>query len=221
MCPVDERGNAHSAYSAHGNHFKEDQVKKFIAIAITLVVGILLGAVMIGTVMAAPATPQATPTPGAGNSYGYGPGYMMGRGGMWGGDVGMEQEVLTFLGMTRDQVIAERQAGKSLVQIAQAQGKTEQQLVDTILAARRADLDALVSQSRLTQAQADQIYQNLQQTVPQAVNSTTVGAGRGNGFMDSGNCPMLNNGQPGNGQTSPSLRGRGGMMGGRFNGPST
>ena len=151
-----------------------------------------------------------------------------GRGGMMGGmgmgiQMGLEDSVLTLLNMTRDQVIAERQAGKSLVQIAQAKGKTEQQLIDTILTARRADLDALVGQGSLTQAQADLMYQNMQQVVPQAVNSTTTGPMWGNGTipMDPGNCPMMNNGQPGTGQqNSPMQRGRG-MMGGRWNGPST
>ncbi len=177
-------------------------MKKALLIATTLVVGILIGAVLMGSVLAAPPAPGATPTPvtpgvcPSGDCGQYGRGGMMGgqRGGMMGlgMDRGIEQEALDLLRMTREQVIAERQAGKSLVQIAQAKGVTEQQLVNTILAAKRADLDALVSQGKLTQAQADAMYQNMQQTVPQAVNRTTTGPGR------------------------PTMPGRGGMRGGRW-----
>ena len=129
--------------------------------------------------------------------------------------------------MTREQLIAERQAGKSLLQIALAKGKTEQQLVSTILAAKRADLDKLVAAGTLTQAQADLMYQNMQQTVPQAVNRTTIGGMMGNGNATPGDCPMWDGDEtPANGQQQ---FGRGGMMGGgrggmrggaRTNGPS-
>jgi hypothetical protein len=203
-------------------------MKKFVTVAITLVMGMLLGAVLLGGALAAGpapwATPNASPTPGTG--YGYGPG-QMGRGYMWGGELGFEEEVLSFLGMTREQVIAERQAGKSLAQIAQEKGKTVQQLIDTILAAKRADLNDLVSQGKLTQAQADAMYQNMQQVVVQAVNRTTIGPMWGNGTrpMDPDDCPMFGGqpgqGQPGNGQITPQFRGRGGMMGGWRSGPST
>ena len=193
-------------------------MKKFLAIAATLVVGILIGSVLVGSALAATPTPQGTPTP-------FVPGSGFGRGGMMAGEMGMEQEVLDLLHMTREQVIAERLAGKSLVHIAQAKGVSEQQLVSTILAAKRADLDQLVRDGKLTQAQADQMYQNMQQTVAQAVNRTTTGPMGGNGQTPNhGDCPMWDgtqtpaNGQPGRGGMMP---GRGGMRGGRWNGPST
>ncbi len=195
-------------------------MKKSLLIVTTLVVGMLLGAVAMGTAFAAGPTPSTTPEPsaqGAGNGYGRG---MMGLGrGSVGGEYGFEDEALTLLGMTREQVIAERQAGKSLVQIAQTKNVTEQQLVSTILAAKRADLDALVSAGKITQARADLMYKNMETAVPQAVNSTTTGSMRGNGNTNSGDCLMLDGTQkPETGQQF----GRGGMMrGGRSNGPST
>ena len=214
-------------------------MKKLLAIGTTLVTGILIGSVLVGSVFAAAPAPQTTPTPtvpGAG-TYGRGGmmghdggmmelgGGMMGRGGMR-GDIGMEDEVLTLLGMTREQVATERQAGKSLVQIAATKGINEQQLVKTILDAKKADLDALVKSGKLTQAQADQMYQNMQQQVPQAVNRTTTGPAWSNGAtpMDPDDCPMLGNGQQNNAQPGQrQMPGRGGMRGGggRFNGPST
>ena len=194
-------------------------MKKLLLIATTLLVGIVAGAALMGTVLAAPGTPTPT-VPGL-----YGRGGMMGSGAMMGSEMGMEDEVLALLHMTREQVLAERQAGKSLVQIAQAKGVTELQLVNTILAAKRADLDQLVSDGKLTQAQADQMYQNMQQTVPQAVNRTTTGPMWGNGSNAlPGDCPMWDGdetpgaGQPGRGGM---MGGRGGMRGARTNGIGT
>ena len=219
-------------------------MKKLVLIASTMLAGVLLGSIITGSVFAADPTPQTTPTPTVpGNGY-YGRGMMgggatgggmMGRGAgsMMGGDYGMEQAVLTLLNMTQQQMISERQAGKSLVQIAATKNVNEQTLVDTILTAKRADLDALVSQGRLTQAQADQMYANMQQAVPQAVSRTTTGPMWGNGTMpmDPNDCPMLNgtnnsSGQPNNVQPGTrQMPGRGGMMNGGgmrgFNGPTT
>jgi hypothetical protein len=197
-------------------------MKKFLTIAVTLVTGILIGSVLVGAAFAAAPAPQGTPTPFVPGS-GQGRGGMMGRGGMVGGwmgsEMGMEQEVLDLLHMTSEQVAVERQAGKSLVQIAQAKGVTEQQLVNTILAAKRADLDKLVRDGKLTQAQADLMYTNMQQTVAQAVNRTGVGSMRGNGQVNPNDCPIVDGTQtPGAGR--PTMPGRGGMRGGRTSGPS-
>ena len=199
-------------------------MKKSIVIVATLAVGMLLGALVMGTAFAA----GPTPTPGIPGS-GFGRGGMMGQGqgygAMMGGEYGFEDEVLALFGMTREQLIVERQAGKSLLQIAEARGKTEQQLVSTILAGKHADLDKLVAAKTLTQAQADLMYQNMQQTVPQAVNSTTTGPMWGNGNTNPGDCPMWDGDEtPANGQQQNGrgmMGGRGGMMrGSRTNGPS-
>lgn len=194
-------------------------MKKFLTIAATLVVGILIGSVLVGSVFAAGPTPEATPVPGSG--YGRG-GMVGGMGGMRGGmvgDVGMEEEVLTLLNMTREQMIAERQAGKSLVQIAQTKNVTEQQLVSAILAAKKAELDKLVADGKLTQARADLMLQNMEQAVTQAVNRTNAGPVWGNGTVNPEDCPMLDDDStqtPGAGR--PTMPGRGGMRGGRWGG---
>jgi hypothetical protein len=197
-------------------------MKKVLLIAATLVVGILIGSVVMGTALAATPAAEGTPTPVVPGS-GYGRGGMMrndgmmGNGGMMGrgnagSEMGMvEDEVLALLNMTSDQLTAERQAGKSLVQIAQAQGVTEQQLINAILAAKRTDLDKLVNDGKLTRAQADQMYQNMQQAVPQAVNRTTAGPMWGNG-NGSDECPVYNGEQtPSDGQRQNGRPGRGGM----------
>ena len=201
-------------------------MKKVAIIAGAVLAGAMLGAVISGSVQAAPATPttpQAAPTPGAGSGYmgrgGMMGGGMMGRGGMMGGEMGMEPEVLALLNMTREQVIAERQAGKSLTQIAEPKGISKDTLVSTILAAKKGDLDELVAAGRLTQDQANQMYQNMQQSVALAVDRTTGGPMWQNGAMphDADDCPMLENGQPNTQQNgSPRFNGtrpgRGGMM---------
>jgi hypothetical protein len=194
-------------------------MKKVLLIAATLVVGMLMGSVVMGTALAASPAADGTPTPVVpGSGYGrggmMGRGSMMGNGGMMGSEAGMEEAVLPLLNMTSEQLTAERQAGKSLVQIAQAKGVTEQQLVNAILAAKRADLDKLVTDGKLTQAQADQMYQNMQQAVSQAVNRTTTGPMWGNGVGNDGSddCPMYNGNQtPNDGQRQNGRPGRGGM----------
>lgn len=87
----------------------------------------------------------------------------------------LSDAVLQLLGMTRDQVRAERQAGKSLVQIAQAKNITEQQLVDTILAPVKTALAQQVADGKLTQAEADTKLANLTQIVTKMVESTATG----------------------------------------------
>ena len=167
-------------------------MKRFTLVA-TAVAGAALATTILATsVLAAPPAPQTTPTPGTpatampcgatgmgrGMTSGMGMGMGMRGAPMW---AGFEDEVATFLGMLQEQIQTERQASKSLVQIAEAKGKTEQQLIDVILAAKKADLDKAVADKTITQAQADLMYQNMQQQVPQMVNRTTTGPGAGQG----------------------------------------
>ena len=88
---------------------------------------------------------------------------------------GFEEAVATKLGMSQAQIQAERLAGKSLAQIAAAKGVNEETLKATILAAKKADLDAAVAAGTLTQTQAGAIYAHMQTQVPAMINRTTVG----------------------------------------------
>ena len=85
----------------------------------------------------------------------------------------------------------ELRAGKSLAQIAQAAGKT----ADDVIKAARADYQTALSQSvtngRITQAQADAALAQFDQNAPQIVNNTTLGQ-RGRG-----SCPVPAEGTPG------------------------
>ncbi len=107
---------------------------------------------------------------------GMGMGFGMRGGPAW---AGQPEEVQAYLGMTLEQIQAERVAGKSLAQIAVEKGKTRDGLISTILNAKKATLDAQVAAGKLTQAQADAVYANLQQQVPVMVDRTDVGPGCG------------------------------------------
>jgi hypothetical protein len=120
---------------------------------------------------------------------------------------GQPEVVEGLLGMTDDEIHAARLAGQSLVQIAADKGVTEEALVTAILNAKKADLDQAVAEGKLTQAQADLMYQRMQTQVPVMVNQTAVGPmGRGGMMQGFG----AGQGQP------PAGMPRGGMMGPRW-----
>ncbi|MBI2906610.1 MAG: hypothetical protein HYX92_03015 [Chloroflexi bacterium] len=103
--------------------------------------------------------------------------------GAWGGFGFLSDAVTQLLGMTRDQILTELKAGKSLAQIAQAKGVSEQKLIDTIVADFKAQLAKLVAEGRITQAQADARLQGIAERVKAMVERTGFGrAGRGLGM---------------------------------------
>ena len=188
-------------------------------------------ALVFGTVTYAQG-PTGNPTPGTcpfGYEPGQGPGPGAGRGPGTGGGprggqpewAGMEDEVTTLLGMTEEQIQAERQAGKSLVQIAASKGVSEQALVTAILTAKKADLDAQVAAGRLTQDRADAMYARMQTQVAVAVNRTTTGPRQGQPGLGQGQGQMngpragQGQGQPGQGQGQGQGLGQGQMNGPR------
>ena len=65
------------------------------------------------------------------------------------------EAVTKLLGMTPDQIYAERSAGKTLADIAEDQGVSEQQMIDAIVAAQKEAIDQAVKDGRMTQDQAD------------------------------------------------------------------
>jgi hypothetical protein len=64
-------------------------------------------------------------------------------------------DIATLLGMTRDQIQAERVLGKTLADLAKEKGVDTQKLVDLLVASQKTMLDQAVTDNRLTQAQAD------------------------------------------------------------------
>ncbi len=94
---------------------------------------------------------------------------LFGRGGKgWGGPhlFGVKQAMLDAaagaLNLSADDLVTRLRNGETLAAIAQAQGTTEQAVIDAALAAARTQLDQAVANGTLTQAQADAIYSELQ-----------------------------------------------------------
>ncbi len=83
--------------------------------------------------------------------------------------------VSKLLGLTPEEIQAERQAGKSLVQIAAVKNVTEEALVNAIMADKEVAVQKLVTAGTITQEQADLRLSQMKTRVELAVNRTTVG----------------------------------------------
>jgi hypothetical protein len=154
---------------------------KILAGALAVVV--LVGALVVGTALAQ----EPTPTPKA--PYGW---HGWGRGfGFWGGGSWATFDATAqALGLTPEQLFAELHAGKSLADIAQAQGVDLQKVQDAINAARiQAMKDAInqaVKDGKISQAQADWLLQGLEQGfLPRGRGFGFFG----HGFGGKGDCP--------------------------------
>ncbi len=77
-----------------------------------------------------------------------------------------------YLGLTEAELREKLFAGKSLADVAKAEGKSVDGLKQAILAGAKSHLDAAVADEHLTQEQADAIYERLQSTIDDIVNGT-------------------------------------------------
>ena len=68
----------------------------------------------------------------------------------------MSDAVTKLLGMSQEQIQTEREAGKSIVEIAREKNINEQALIGGMLEARKQNLQEAVSNGYLTQKQADE-----------------------------------------------------------------
>jgi hypothetical protein len=75
-----------------------------------------------------------------------------------------------YLGLTESALRDQLNDGKSLADVAKAQNKDVDGLKDAILAAAKGDLDKAVSDKRITQAQADDVYNGLKDRIDDMVN---------------------------------------------------
>jgi ribosome recycling factor len=81
----------------------------------------------------------------------------------------LAKKVADFLGMKVSDLIKEEHSGKSLVQIAQEKGKTEQDLINAIFAPYKSQLDKLLSDGKITQDQYNDISTNIQNLIKKIV----------------------------------------------------
>jgi hypothetical protein len=119
--------------------------KMGIVLGVVVAVG-LIASLAVGAVWAQGTTPQAQATPQA---------QTLPQGPPKGGAFGGMNDFATLLGMTADQIWAERVQGKTLADLAKDKGIDTQKLVDALLASQKTMLDQAVTDNRMTQAQAD------------------------------------------------------------------
>ena len=109
---------------------------------------------------------------------GMGMGHRGGGPGMAGARLGPE-EVAKVLGITPAELRTQLQAGKTLAQIAQAEGISKATLIADLVKAAEARLAQAVKNGRLTQAQADQIRSTLKARITEKVDEVHPGPGPG------------------------------------------
>ena len=95
-----------------------------------------------------------------------------------------------YLGLTEAELRAELQAGKTLAQVAKAKDKSVDGLEQALAAEAKKKLAAAVKAGTLTQAQADEIEQRLNEHLDDLVNGTG-GPGRGHGGHRFGGPPPV------------------------------
>jgi ElaB/YqjD/DUF883 family membrane-anchored ribosome-binding protein len=87
---------------------------------------------------------------------------------------GLVKVTAEVTGLTPRQVAAEVRAGKSLEQIAQANGKTAQDVITAARTKLNQRLDQAVANNRITQTRADELLAQFDQNAPQVMSSTTL-----------------------------------------------
>src|SRR6266550_2703204 len=78
----------------------------------------------------------------------------------------------SYLGLTDAQLRTQLESGKSLADVARAQGKTVDGLVQAIVDSAKKKLDAAVADGRLTQSRADSLLSELKSHAADFVNGT-------------------------------------------------
>jgi hypothetical protein len=78
----------------------------------------------------------------------------------------------TYLGLSETELRTQLSDGKTLADVAKAEGKTVDGLVSALVADEKKELDAAVSSGRLTQAQADELLANAEERFTDLVNGT-------------------------------------------------
>ena len=94
--------------------------------------------------------------------------------GLRGGTTALIQATATTTGLTTAQVVTELR-GRSLAQIAQARGKTANDIIQTARIAYGNTLNQAVANGRIPRAQADAALARFDQNATQIVNATTLG----------------------------------------------
>ena len=117
----------------------------------------------------------------------FGPGQAFGRPGHFGhlgpfGHVDKLETAASYLGLSEAELREQLEDGKTLAEIAKAEGKSVDGLVQALLKNARAKLDRAVEDGRLTQAQADELATDLEERLTDLVNRELPEHGLGHRF---------------------------------------
>jgi predicted RNA-binding protein associated with RNAse of E/G family len=112
----------------------------------------------------------------------------------------LNTDIANFIGVTVDDLRTARESGKSLATIATEHGKAEDALIQFIISKETANLDSLLKDGKITQAQYDNAVKDMATRVKEMVERTETekpgfrGRGMGKGFGRGFNfCPDLQN----------------------------
>ncbi|WP_227766439.1 DUF2680 domain-containing protein [Zhaonella formicivorans] len=87
----------------------------------------------------------------------------------------MRTVIADLLGMSESDLIAARQSGQSMVDIAKEKGIEKEQLIDKVVSTRKDTLQQLVADGKITQEQANYCLQNLETRIESNMERTTTG----------------------------------------------
>jgi len=168
--------------------------KILVILGIVVIAAVVLGALglfAVGTAFAQTPTPWSGAAMMAWNRAGAAAGgCSCGGGCVISGTNTIHAVIAETLGLTTEQLYAERTAGKTLAQIAKYKGVSEPQLTDAILAELKEFTGQAVKDGRITQAQADWAQTQAKAMVPLMLNASFGpggmqgygGRGHGRGF---------------------------------------
>jgi hypothetical protein len=146
----------------------------------------------------------------AGPRFGMGPGGGHGMFG-WGGPQNSPIAIAAEkLGMTREELIAELQAGKTVADVAKEKDVALETIVEAIMAPRAERLAQLVTDGKLTQEQADTMLATMRANITTRLSEKW--SPRGPGYSDADGDGVCDHA----GQGRMSGRFGGGQMGGRW-----
>jgi len=95
------------------------------------------------------------------------------------------EKIATYLGITQDGLEAERQAGKSLTEIAEANGVTQEGLINFITSSRTEQLQAFLDEGIIDQTRYETMLNAFSERVTEMVERTEIGP-RSGAFGTSG-----------------------------------
>ena len=100
----------------------------------------------------------------------------------------ISETIQKLLGMSREEIQEERKEGNSLLEIAQSKDVTAEELTETIMEAKKDRLEEAVKEGCLTQEQADERLELMEERIEEKINNSNCGFnGQKGGFGGFGN----------------------------------